>query len=124
MKTILLIDDEKDFAMITKRNLEAVGEYKVIIATDGKSGLAAAAQYKPDLILLDVIMPGMGGFDVLRELKSKNATSTIPVIMLTAVGSEDAREKALGLFDEDYIVKPVPVSDLDAKIKNIFSKHA
>lgn len=123
MKKILMIDDEKDFAMVVKRNLEALGSYNVMIATDGKSGLAAAAQYKPDLILLDIIMPGMGGFDVLRELKGRSATTAIPVIMLTAIGGEESKEKALSLFDEDYIVKPVMVSDLDAKIKSVLSRR-
>lgn len=123
MKKILMIDDEKDFAMITKRNLEATGDYSVIIATDGKSGLAAAVQHKPDLILLDIIMPGIGGFDVLRELKSKSVTTAIPVIMLTAIRSEETKEKALGLFDEDYVVKPVIVSELDAKIKKVLSRR-
>ena len=124
MKKILMIDDEKDFAMVTKSNLEALGDYSVTVATDGKSGLAAAAKDRPDLILLDIIMPGMGGFDVLRELKSKSATTSIPVIMLTAIGSEEAKEKALGIFDEDYVVKPVLASELAIKIKAVLSRRA
>ena len=122
MKKVLMIDDEKDFAMVVKRNLEARGEYSVIVATDGRSGISAAVQHKPDLILLDIIMPGMGGFDVLKELKSKENTVSIPVIMLTAVGTEEAKEKALSMFNEDYITKPVLISDLDAKIKSILSR--
>ena len=122
MKKILMIDDEKDFAMVVKRNLEARGEYSVILATDGRSGISAAMHHKPDLILLDIIMPGLGGFDVLRELKAKDATISIPVIMLTAVGTEEAKEKALSMFDEDYITKPVLISDLDAKIKSVLSR--
>ena len=122
MKKVLMIDDETDFAMVVKRNLEARGEYSVIVATDGRSGISAAVQHKPDLILLDIIMPGMGGFDVLKELKSKENTVSIPVIMLTAVGTEEAKEKALSMFNEDYITKPVLISDLDAKIKSILSR--
>lgn len=98
------------------------GDYSVEVATDGKSGISAAMRHKPDIILLDIIMPGMGGFDVLRELKAKEETMSIPVVMLTAVGSVEAKEKALGLFDEDYIVKPVMISDLDAKIKSILAR--
>ena len=122
MKKILMIDDEKDFAMVVKRNLEARGEYSVIVATDGRSGISAAIQHRPDLILLDIIMPGVGGFDVLKELKSKESTVSIPVIMLTAVGTEEAKEKALSMFNEDYITKPVLISDLDAKIKSVLSR--
>ena len=70
MKKILMIDDEKEFCMVIKQNLEMKGDYSVEIATDGKSGISAALHHKPDLILLDIIMPGMGGFDVLRELKN------------------------------------------------------
>ena len=123
MKRVLMIDDEKEFCMVVKQNLEMKGDYSVEIATDGKSGIAAALHRKPDLILLDIIMPGMGGFDVLRELKNKRETTSIPVIMLTAVGSEEAKEKALGLYDEDYVVKPVLLSDLDAKIRAVLSRR-
>ena len=123
MKNVLMIDDEKEFCMVVKQNLEMKGDYRVEIAMDGKSGIAAALRHKPDLILLDIIMPGMGGFDVLRELKNKKETTSIPVIMLTAIGSEEAKEKALGLYDEDYVVKPVLLSDLDAKIRAVLSRR-
>lgn len=123
MKKILVIDDEKEFCMIVKQNLEMKGGYRVEVATDGNSGITAALQHKPDLILLDIIMPGMGGFDVLRELKDKKETASIPIIMLTAVGSEEAKEKALSLYDEDYIVKPVLLGELDAKIKAVLSSR-
>lgn len=122
MKKILMIDDEKEFCMVVKKNLEIKGDYTVEIATDGRSGISAAVHHKPDLILLDIIMPGMGGFDVLRELKNKQETTSIPVIMLTGVGGEAAREKALGMYDEDYIVKPVSLPDLNAKIRAVLSR--
>lgn len=124
MKKILIIDDEKEFCRVIKQNLEMRGGYHVEAAMDGKRGIEAALQNKPDLILLDIIMPGMGGFDVLRELKGRRETASIPVIMLTAVGSGEAKEKALGLSGEDYIVKPIPINDLDLKIKNILSRKS
>lgn len=124
MKKILIIDDEKEFCMIVKQNLEMKGGYRVEVATDGNSGIAAALQHKPDLILLDIIMPGMGGFDVLRELKDKKETASIPIIMLTAVGSEEAKEKALSLYGEDCIVKPVLLGELDAKIRTVLSRRS
>ena len=123
MKRILMIDDEKEFCMVVKQNLETKGDYTVEIATDGRSGISAAMRHKPDLILLDIIMPGMSGFDVLRELKNKQETTSIPVVMLTAVGSEEAKEKALGMYDEEYIVKPVLLPDLDAKIRSVLSRR-
>lgn len=123
MKKILIIDDEKEFCRVVKQNLEMKGDYRVEVATDGKSGIDAAVQNKPDLVLLDIIMPGMGGFDVLRELKNRKETTSIPVVMLTAVGSDEAKEKALGLYGEDYIVKPVLLGDLDAKIKSVLSRR-
>ena len=105
-KKILMIDDEKEFCMVVKQNLETKGDYHVEIATDGKSGIAAASRNRPDLILLDIIMPGMGGFDVLRELKGKKETTSIPVVMLTAVGSEEAKEKADGKRAGTSLIPP------------------
>jgi DNA-binding response OmpR family regulator len=123
MKKILIIDDEKDFGFFVKQNLELVGGYSVIVATSGKDGIAAALRYKPDLILLDVIMPQMSGFEVLQELKDGKATTMIPVVMLTAVDTDEAKEKALGLYNEDYIVKPVAISDLKAKIDAVMARR-
>lgn len=123
MRTILLIDDERDFAFFIKQNLELTGLYKVIIATNGRDGLAVAARQKPDLIILDVLMPEMDGFEVLKALKSNPATTMISVIMLTAIDTEEAKQKALGLYNEDYIVKPVAISDLKAKIDTIFARR-
>jgi DNA-binding response OmpR family regulator len=119
MKKILLIDDEKDFCLITKQNLELGGGYKVIIATSGKEGISAARRDKPDLILLDIIMPSLSGFDVLKRLKEISETLSIPVIMLTAVGTEAAKEMATSLYGEDYIVKPVRTDVLRAKIEEV-----
>jgi two-component system OmpR family response regulator len=123
MKKILIIDDEKDFGFFVKQNLELVGGYSVIVTTGGKDGIAAALRYKPDLILLDVIMPQMSGFEVLQTLKDGTATTMIPVIMLTAVDTDEAKEKALGLYNEDYIVKPVAISELKAKIDAVLARR-
>ena len=123
MKKILIIDDEKDFGFFVKQNLELVGGYSVIVTTGGKDGIAAALRYKPDLILLDVIMPQMSGFEVLQALKDGTATTMIPVIMLTAVDTDEAKEKALGLYNEDYIVKPVAISELKAKIDAVLARR-
>jgi DNA-binding response OmpR family regulator len=123
MKKVLLIDDEKDFCMFLKKNLEIRGGYSVLIANNGKDGVAAAVRNRPDLILLDIIMPGVSGFDVLKELKEREETTAIPVIMLTAVNKDEAKERALELYNEDYIIKPVLLSDLEAKIKDVLSRR-
>lgn len=123
MKKILIIDDEKDFGFFIKQNLELVGGYSVMVTTGGKDGIAAAQRNKPDLILLDVIMPQMSGFEVLQALKDNTTTTMIPVIMLTAVDTDEAKEKALGLYNEDYIVKPVAISELKAKIDAVLARR-
>ncbi len=122
MKKILMIDDEGDMCLLVKQNLEMSGDYKVTIAHDGKNGISAARREKPDLILLDIIMPGMGGFDVLRKLKEMNDTCSIPVIMLTAIGTEEAKEKAMSLYNEEYIVKPVQTDVLKGKIEEVLKR--
>ena len=122
MKKILMIDDEKDICSLIKQNLELSGDHKVIIANNGKDGIAAAIHNKPDLILLDIIMPGLSGFDVLKKLKETEETTAIPVVMLTAVGTEEAKEKAMSLYNEDYLVKPVSTAVLRAKIEEVLSR--
>jgi len=122
MKKILMVDDERDICLLIKQNLELSGDYKVIIAHSGRDGISAARHEKPDLILLDIIMPGVSGFDVLRELKAKDETCSIPVIMLTAVGTEEAKEKAMSLYNEDYLVKPVRTDVLKQKIEDVLKR--
>jgi DNA-binding response OmpR family regulator len=123
MKKILLIDDEKDFVYFIKKDLELSGAYIVLAATNGKDGLYMAARQKPDLIILDVVMPLMGGFEVLKALKENKSTTMIPVIMLTAIDTDEAREKALGLYNEDYIVKPISIAELKSKIDGVLGRR-
>jgi DNA-binding response OmpR family regulator len=121
-KKILIIDDEKDFCFFVKENLEVGGHFKVIVATNGPDGVSAAMRARPHLILLDIMMPGMSGFDVLKDLKKRTETASIPVVMLTAVGTDEAKAKALGLYNEDYIVKPVSATDLKFKINEVLAR--
>lgn len=123
MKKILIIDDEKDFCYFIKQTIELMGPYQVVVATNGREGLSAASRHRPDIILLDVMMPAMDGLQVLESLKNNEATTSIPVVMLTAVDTDDAKESALELFNEDYIVKPVAISDLKAKIDDVLSRR-
>lgn len=118
-KKILMIDDEVDFCRMTKRNLEAAGDFIVEFATDSQKGIKLARQIKPDLILLDLRMPRIDGFGVLEALKKDFKTMSIPVVMLTALDTDDLKNKATSLYSEDYLVKPVEISELKAKIEAV-----
>lgn len=101
---ILLVEDEKMLADMyaTKFSMEG---YEIVSAYDGKEGLAAARREKPDIILLDIIMPKLDGFAVLKELKQDDATKGIPVILLTNLGQESDVKRGKELGADDYFVK-------------------
>ena len=113
-KTVLIVEDEKSIVDIVRFNLEKEG-YAVLTAYDGEAGLAAARQKKPDLILLDVMLPKMIGFDVCRLLRDEG--DSVPVIILTA--REEEADKVLGLEigADDYITKPFSMRELMARVK-------
>lgn len=121
MEKILIVDDEEDFCYFVKKNLEAISNYEIITATKGKKGIQIARKEKPDLILLDIMMPGIDGFEVLKRLKENEKTQNIPVIMLTAKDEDESKIKAIGSYCEDYIVKPVENIVLKAKIHKVLS---
>ncbi|MFA5007703.1 MAG: response regulator [Candidatus Omnitrophota bacterium] len=122
-KTILLVDDEKDFVELTSVMLEVRGGYKVVTAYDGKEAVKKANKFKPDLILMDISMPRMDGIEALKILKAHPKTLPIPVIMLTAHGEDFLREKACQLYDEDYITKPVEAAELMARIAKVLENR-
>jgi len=121
-KKILLIDDEKDLCFFVQQNLKLLGSYEVIIARDGKEGIRAARFHKPELILLDIMMPGLDGFEVAKRLKTDNKTVFMPIIFLTAKGDEESKLKAASLYNDDYIVKPFEMRALKSKIDNLLAK--
>ena len=120
-KRVLIVDDEKDYCYFMKENLSLTDKYKVMVAKAGSIGmlLSRCRWHKPDIILLDINMPGINGFELLRRLKKGNKTSKIPVIMLTARDDPLAKEKAKGLHCDDYIIKPVETEVLVAKIESL-----
>jgi len=120
VKKILIIDDEEDLTFFVKANLELSGKFEVLIANSGKEGIRMAKRYNPDLILLDIMMPGMDGFEVLKSLKKIDSTVAIPVVMLTAKDDDDSKIQAAGLYNEEYIVKPVRIDALKTKIEEVF----
>jgi len=108
---ILIIDNEKEFSFFTSANLEAAG-YRVTAARDGYNGFHIAAENHPDLILLDILMPAMNGFQILEKLKGDPATRPIPVIMISALHDEDRIRKARELGAADFVCKPFLIASL------------
>ncbi len=120
-KRILLVDDEKDILDLLEFNLESEG-YKTSKARDGEEALRKARDKKPDLILLDIMLPKKDGFEVLRELRAAKETMDIPVIFLTAKDSEIDEVVGLELGADDYIIKPISIRKLLARVKKAFRK--
>jgi len=121
MKTILIIEDENDLAELVAFNLEKEG-YRPLIALDGTSGLDAAQNKSPDLILLDLMLPGLPGTEICKILKSNGKTSRIPVIMLTAKGEEIDRVVGFEVGADDYMVKPFSARELLLRIKAVLRR--
>ncbi len=118
---ILIIEDEKDIGELVQFNLENLG-YDISIANNGESGLELARKNKHDLILLDLMLPGIHGLEVCRIIKSDNVINSIPVIMLTALGQEENIVKGLESGADDYITKPFSFKILYARIKSVLRR--
>ncbi|MEK7467261.1 MAG: response regulator transcription factor [Planctomycetota bacterium] len=116
-----MIDDEADLVTLVKFNLEREG-WKVRSAADGASGLDAAKRDLPDLILLDLMLPGMDGLEVCKRLRSEPRTARIPVIMLTAKGGESDRVVGLEMGADDYVAKPFSPRELVARVKAVLRR--
>lgn len=118
---ILVVEDHVDTRELLKYNLASAG-YDVAAAEDGNSALNLAAAFKPDIVLLDLMMPGMDGLEVCRHLKADPALSRIPVIMLTAKGEEVDKIVGLELGADDYVVKPFSPRELILRIKAVLRR--
>ncbi len=120
-QTILIVDDEKDILDLLEFNLQAEG-YHIVTARDGEQALELAERVNPDLIILDIMLPQKDGWTVLRELRAKPETASIPVIFLTAKSSEIDEVVGLELGADDYIVKPISLRKLIARVKTVLRK--
>ncbi len=117
-KKILIIDDEEKFTKYVKLNLEFKGKYEVRVENKGSRGLEAAKEFKPDLILLDVMMPDMDGSEVAAQLKEEESCKNIPVVFLTAiVTKQEIDEKGSDIGGHPFIAKPINLENLISSIE-------
>ena len=121
MSKILIIDDAKDLVESIEYNLKKEG-FEVIKAYDGKSGLKAAIDKTPDLILLDLMLPEISGMELCRMLKVEDKTANIPIIMLTAKTSQVDKNVGLEIGADDYMTKPFDMRELIARIRAILRR--
>ena len=117
-KKILLVDDSNTILMMEKFILNN-GPYDLITASNGEEGVRKAAEEQPDLILLDVIMPKMGGFEACRLIRNSPSTKTIPIIMVTTRGEADNVEAGWAHGCTDYVTKPINAAELLAKVRDL-----
>jgi len=120
-KRILLIEDEDDIAALIKLQAELAG-YKLLVEVDGINGFRAVEREKPDLIILDIMLPGQNGFDVCRKIKSNSELKHIPVIILTAKDEEIDVVLGLELGADDYVSKPFSPKVLFSRIKAVLRR--
>jgi DNA-binding response OmpR family regulator len=116
-KKILVVDDSKT-ALFMVTTILKKGPYELVVAHDGQQALDVAASERPDLILMDVIMPRKTGFEACRELKQRDETKGIPVILVTTRGEEENVETGFESGCNDYITKPVNAQELLAKVRD------
>jgi DNA-binding response OmpR family regulator len=119
-KRILVVDDELDMLMVIKLRLEA-SEYEVLTATDGLEGLNIARKEKPDLIVLDVMLPKMNGYKVSRFLKFDEEYKHIPIVMLTALAGEEDKNTGIETGANAYITKPFETQELVDTVRRFLS---
>jgi two-component system, OmpR family, alkaline phosphatase synthesis response regulator PhoP len=118
-KRILIVEDDESITLGLEMNLRAEG-YEVAVAVDGEAGLQRAAEDGFDLVVLDVMLPKMNGFEVLRVLRERN--KTVPVVMLSARGAELDKVMGLELGAEDYITKPFGLAELLARVRAVLRR--
>ena len=121
MLRILYVEDNEDNAYMLKMRLELTNEFEVLVAEDGEKGCEIAAAKRPDLILMDLEMPVVDGWEATRRLKSKPETRDMPVIGLSAHALAGEREKALAAGCEEFDTKPVEFDRLLGKIRKLVS---
>ncbi len=121
MKRILIVEDNAELAFGLRNNLEIEG-YAIDVATDGQAGLDAALQSPPDLMILDLMLPKLDGFRVLRSIR--DAGLTLPILILTAKGDESDKVRGLKMGADDYVTKPFALLELLARVEAVLRRGA
>jgi len=119
VNTILLIEDNRDYAATLKANLEREG-YQVRVAATGVDGLQQARKEPPDLVILDLMLPAMDGFTVLQRMRDQGLS--MPVLIMTALGTEEEKLRGFGLGADDYIVKPCGLREILARVRALLKR--
>ncbi len=117
-KSVLIADDEPNIVLSLKFIMEQAG-YEVRVARDGDEALEAIAEARPDLVLLDIMMPKRSGYDICRAIRAEYPDAGIRIVMLTAKGREVEREKGLALGADDYITKPFSTRQVVSQVKTL-----
>ncbi|MCR9133082.1 MAG: response regulator transcription factor [bacterium] len=120
-KTILVVDDEKDLLDLIEYNLKKEG-FKVLKAENGKEGIEVAKEYKPDLVLLDIMMPKMDGLEAVEIMRKDDDLKRIPIIFLTARSDENTEIEGLNKGGDDFITKPISTTKLVSRIKAVMRR--
>ena len=122
MRKLLIADDETGIRSLVRMTL-AREQYEILEATDGEEALALAREHHPELVLLDVMMPGLTGFEVCRALKDDPATAQATVVMLSAKSQEEDRQQGLASGADDYFTKPFSPIALLRKIDEVYERE-
>ena len=119
---ILIVEDDPDISELIRFNLEKVG-YQTVQAEDGEQALLLTKKHPPDLVLLDLLLPGVSGLEVCRQMKRDPALQHIPIIMVTAKGEEMDRVVGLELGADDYVVKPFSIREIILRIQKLLDRR-
>jgi len=123
VRTVLVADDDEDILQLVSFRLERAG-YNVVTASDGAKAIAAAREHHPDLAVLDVMMPGMNGYEVTRALRADEQTAAIPVILLTARVQEADVSRGFEAGADDYLRKPFSPQELRSRVQAILARRS
>ena len=121
-KHILIVEDDEFLRSLTAKRLEKEG-FSIEVAVDGENAISVLGSAKLDLILLDLLLPGLDGFEVLKKIKSSDSTKSVPVIVFSNLGQKEDIEKAKGLGVDDFLIKAnFTLDDVVAKINSLLKK--
>ena len=123
MARILVVEDEKDLQEVLTYNLRQAGHTPIVVAS-GRDAISAVAEHRPDLVLLDLMLPDVSGIEVCRRLKSDTDTRDLPIVMVTAKGDEVDRVVGFELGADDYVVKPYSLRELLLRIEAVLRRRA